>query len=94
MERSRQRCGQRPAVPGPQCSAHPQCLPARFPTPPAGELREGDVVQVFLESVGTPEGDFLVSGVQAAVQRRMAAVWNELEERKARGELVKGEPGA
>ena len=52
------------------------------------------MVQVFLESVGTPEGDFLVSGVQAAVQRRMAAVWNELEERKARGELVKGEPGA
>lgn len=31
---------------------------------PAGELREGDVVQVFLESAGTPEGDFLVSGVQ------------------------------
>ena len=30
----------------------------------AGELREGDVVQVFLESAGTPEGDFLVSGVQ------------------------------
>lgn len=28
--------------------------------------------------------------LQAAVQRRMAAVWNELEEKQARGELVKG----
>ena len=31
-----------------------------------------------------------VPGPQAAVQRRMAAVWNELEEKKARNELVKG----
>ena len=53
----------------------------------------GDVVQVFLESAGSPEGDFLVSGVQAAVQRRLAAVWNELEERQQRGELVKGACG-
>ena len=39
------------------------------PMPPcrAGQLLEGDVVQVFLEAVGTPEGDFLVSGVQASV---------------------------
>ena len=59
--------------------------------PAAGQLREGDVVQVYLETIGTPEGDFLVSGVQAAVQRRMAAVWKELEDRKQRGELVKGE---
>lgn len=50
----------------------------------------GDVVQVFLEDAGTPEGDFFVSGVQAAVKRRLAAVWNELEERKERGEMVKG----
>ncbi|PSC74233.1 30S ribosomal S1 [Micractinium conductrix] len=55
-----------------------------------GQLLEGDVVQVFLEAVGTPEGDFLVSGVQAAVQRRHAAVWNELEEKFAKGEVVKG----
>lgn len=55
-----------------------------------GELREGDVVQVFLESVGTLEGDMLVSGVQAAAARRMAAVWNELEGRYKRGEMVKG----
>ncbi|KAL4855023.1 30S ribosomal protein S1 [Chlorella vulgaris] len=55
-----------------------------------GELREGDVVQVFLESVGTLEGDFLVSGVQAATVRRMAAVWNDLEQRLEQGELVKG----
>ncbi|PRW60439.1 30S ribosomal S1 isoform A [Chlorella sorokiniana] len=66
-------------------STRPDTTPRR-----SGELREGDVVQVFLESAGTPEGDFLVSGVQAAVQRRMAAVWNELEEKQARGELVKG----
>jgi hypothetical protein len=65
------------------------CLARSFPA--AGQLREGDVVQVYLETIGTPEGDFLVSGVQAAVQRRMAAVWKELEERKQRGELVKGE---
>lgn len=54
----------------------------------------GDVVQVYLESVGTPENDFLVSGVQAAVQRRLAAVWNELEAKKERGELVKGTLGS
>ncbi len=30
--------------------------------------------------------------LQAAVQRRMAAVWNELEEKQGRGELVKGAP--
>lgn len=48
------------------------------------------MVQVFLESVGTLEGDMLVSGVQAAAARRMAAVWNELEGRYKRGEMVKG----
>lgn len=39
-------------------------VPAAHSSLCAGELREGDVVQVFLESAGTPEGDFLVSGVQ------------------------------
>ena len=48
------------------------------------------MVQVFLESMGTLEGDMLVSGVQGAAARRMAAVWNELEERHRQGEMVKG----
>ncbi|KAL4436072.1 hypothetical protein ABPG77_005520 [Micractinium sp. CCAP 211/92] len=72
----------------------PDCVigsvrPPSAPRKP-GQLMVGDVVQVFLEDAGTPEGDFFVSGVQAAVQRRLAAVWNELEERKERGEMVKG----
>lgn len=48
------------------------------------------MVQVFLEAAGTPENDFLVSGMAGGSRRRLAAVWAELEDRKARGELVKG----
>jgi ribosomal protein S1 len=55
-----------------------------------GELREGDVVQVFLEAAGTLEGDMQVSGVQSSATRRMAAVWAELEQRLRSGELVRG----
>lgn len=85
---------QRSAEPGagrllPQLTNHRSTIHRLPPLPPAPHaLRRA--AQVYLESVGTPEGDFLVSGVQAAVQRRMAAVWNELEEKKARGEQVKG----
>ena len=55
---------------GRQASVSSRSSPAAWRACPvywccAGELREGDVVQVFLDSAGTPEGDFLVSGVQA-----------------------------
>lgn len=50
----------------------------------------GDIVQVFLESMETPEGDMLVSGQQAAQERRFRAVWKELEERMERKLPVKG----
>lgn len=50
----------------------------------------GDTVQVFLESVETPEGDMLVTGQESAVQRRTKAVWAELLERLKDGKPVKG----
>ncbi len=50
----------------------------------------GDVVQVFLESVETPEGDMFVSGQQAAQERRFRAVWKELEDRRAARKTVQG----
>jgi ribosomal protein S1 len=50
----------------------------------------GDIVQVFLESVETPEGDMLVTGQESAVQRRTKAVWAELLERLKDGKPVKG----
>ncbi len=53
----------------------------------------GDVVQVFLESVETPEGDMLVSGQQAAQERRFHALWKELQERMEQRKVVKGELG-
>ncbi|KAL4422473.1 hypothetical protein ABPG75_008670 [Micractinium tetrahymenae] len=72
----------------------PDCVigSVRPPTSPRkpGQLMVGDVVQVFLEDAGTPENDFFVSGVQAAVKRRLVAVWDELQERQEKGELVKG----
>jgi small subunit ribosomal protein S1 len=55
-----------------------------------GEIRVGDVVQVFLERKETPEGDMLVSGQQAAVQRRVRAVWKELQNRMHNDKKVKG----
>lgn len=56
---------------------HPPCCSLLFCLA-AGELREGDVVQVFLESAGTPEGDFLVSGVQVrkgGLSWQVVVVW-------------------
>lgn len=50
----------------------------------------GDSVQVFLESVETPEGEMLVTGQESAVQRRTKAVWAELLERLKDGKPVKG----
>lgn len=55
-----------------------------------GEVRPGDVVQVYLEHEETPEGDMLVSGQQAAVRRRVRAVWRELQDRLRDGQPVKG----
>lgn len=54
-------------------------------------MRVGDVVQVFLESVETPEGDMLVSGQQAAQERRFRALWKELEDAQQARRPVKGE---
>ena len=59
----------------------------------AGEVRIGDVVQVYLEHEETPEGDMLVSGQQAAKERRFQAVWKELRDRMQGGQGVKGEFG-
>jgi len=47
-------------------------------------------VQVYLEHEETPEGDMLVSGQQAAVRRRVRAVWRELQQRLIDGRPVKG----
>lgn len=55
-----------------------------------GEVRPGDIVQVFLEHEETPEGDMLVSGQQAAVRRRVPAVWKELATRMETGKPVRG----
>lgn len=55
-----------------------------------GDIKVGDVVQVFLERKETPEGDMLVSGQQAAVQRRVRAVWRELQNRMHNEIKVKG----
>jgi hypothetical protein len=55
-----------------------------------GEVRPGDVLQVYLEHEETPEGDMLVSGQQAAVRRRVRAVWRELQDRLQDGKPVKG----
>lgn len=71
----------------------PDCIISRAPSAKrrgAREVRPGDVVQVYLEYEETPEGDMLVSGQQAAVQRRKQAVWKELEERAKTGKTVKG----
>ncbi len=70
------------------CSWHTQ---ARAFAAGAGEVRVGDIVQVFLESVETPEGDMLVSGQQAAQERRFQAIWNELEQRMKQRDKVQGE---
>ena len=58
--------------------------------PEEGGVQVGDTVQVFLEEVETPEGDMLVTGQQAAVKRRVKAVWAELLERLKDGKPVKG----
>lgn len=56
----------------------------------SGPVREGDTVQVFLESIETPEGDMLVTGQESAVQIRAQAIWAELLERLKDGKPVKG----
>lgn len=50
----------------------------------------GDTVQVFLESIETPEGNVLVRGQESAVSRRTKAVWQQLLERLKDGKPVKG----
>lgn len=64
--------------------------PGRESVSRSEEVEEGDTVQVFLESVETPEGDMLVTGQQAAVKRRVKAVWAELLQRLKDGKPVKG----
>jgi hypothetical protein len=54
-------------------------------------VQAGDAVQLYLQYEETPEGDMLVSGQQAAMQRRSQAVWKELEASKMAGVTVKGE---
>ena len=56
----------------------------------AGEVRVGDIVQVYLESSHTPEGLAYVSGQQAASTRRTEAVWKELQQRMEAGQTVQG----
>lgn len=72
----------------------PECILSRAPddgiTRDLGEVRVGDTVQVYLEHEETPEGDMLVSGQQAAVRRRVRAVWRELQERLHDGKPIKG----
>ena len=73
----------------------PECILEQAPTADgspraAGEILAGDIVQVYLEHEETPEGDMLVSGQQAAVRRRVRAVWKELQDRMIDGKPVKG----
>ena len=70
-------------------------LPASADSPSGDALEEappasGDTVQVFLESIETPEGNVLVRGQESAVSRRTKAVWQELLERLKDGKPVKG----
>ena len=73
----------------------PECILQQVPsgdgTPRTpGTIIPGDIVQVYLEHEETPEGDMLVSGQQAAVRRRVRAVWKELQDRMQDGRPVKG----
>jgi hypothetical protein len=73
----------------------PECILEQMPTADGsprtpGEILAGDIVQVYLEHEETPEGDMLVSGQQAAVRRRVRAVWKELQDRMEDGKPVKG----
>jgi hypothetical protein len=56
----------------------------------SSQVLVGDTVQVFLESIETPEGELLVTGQESAVSRRTKAVWGELLERLNDGRPVKG----
>lgn len=69
----------RPNADGPSEGAPEEALPAA-----------GDTVQVFLESIETPEGNVLVRGQESAISRRTKAVWQELLERLKDGKPVKG----
>lgn len=74
----------------------PECIierSTRDSSPPRDsptEVRPGDVLQVYLEHFESPEGDMLVSGQQAAVRRRVRAVWKELQNCMDDGRPVKG----
>lgn len=73
----------------------PECILEQMPSTDGsprtpGEILAGDIVQVYLEHEETPEGDMLVSGQQAAVRRRVRAVWKELQDRMQDGKPVKG----
>jgi hypothetical protein len=73
----------------------PECIMEQMPSPDGspripGEILAGDIVQVYLEHEETPEGDMLVSGQQAAVRRRVRAVWKELQDRMQDQKPVKG----
>jgi ribosomal protein S1 len=73
----------------------PECILEQMPSADGtprnpGEILAGDIVQVYLEHEETPEGDMLVSGQQAAVRRRVRAVWKELQDRMEDGKPVKG----
>ena len=80
---------------------NPKNLEGRSPTTPhpdsqprtssaEASVYPGDTVQVFLESIETPEGDILIRGQETAVSRRGKAVWQELLERLKDGRPVKG----
>lgn len=56
----------------------------------SNEVHVGDVIKVFLEQKETPEGDALVISSQAAVRRRLQAVWHELDFRRRNNLPVKG----
>ncbi|KAL6777304.1 MRPS1 [Auxenochlorella protothecoides x Auxenochlorella symbiontica] len=70
----------------------PDSIVVRAPGPRASPavVLPGDVLQVYLEYVETPEGGPLVSGQAAAGQRRLASVWAELEARFREGRTVRG----
>jgi len=73
----------------------PECILEQMPNADGtlripGEILAGDTVQVYLEHEETPEGDMLVSGQQAAVKKRVRAVWKELQDRLQDGKPVKG----
>ena len=77
----------------------PECILQKAETEVDGTPRRrediipGDIVEVLLEQLDTPDGSMLVSGPQAAVQQRFRAVWHELcqsfvEKRPVKGRIL------